>query len=282
MVRQNIKKYLNPGRVIALIGLVLIIVVGAMGPSDAQSVARGYNAQEPLQRGMLVVLKQADPNTVEAATPETIDRLHGIVVNANDAPVTISDEGQQVFVATGGRFDVLVSDQNGTVKVDDYITASSLRGIGMKAGTDQSTIIGKAAGEFNGRDQIVGQDNYEDSKGVKKSVKIGRIPVDISPGRNPLSLLPEANLPGFLKRASQAIAGRPVSPVRVYIAAAIFFISGLIAGSMLYAGTRSSIISIGRNPLSKRTIFRSLLQVTLTSLIVFIVGMFGVYLLLRL
>jgi multisubunit Na+/H+ antiporter MnhB subunit len=89
------------------------------------------------------------------------------------------------------------------------------------------------------------------------------------------------NLPNFLITAGQTVANRPVSESRVYISLVILGISAVIAGSMLYAGIRSSIISIGRNPLSKRSIIRSLIQVTLTSLIVFIIGLFAVYLLLR-
>ena len=67
----------------------------------------------------------------------------------------------------------------------------------------------------------------------------------------------------------------------MYIAAAIFFIGAFIAGAVLYAGIRSSITAIGRNPLSKKSILRGLLQVIFTSLIVFIISVFGVYLLLK-
>ena len=62
----------------------------------------------------------------------------------------------------------------------------------------------------------------------------------------------------------------------------IFLASVVIAGSMLYAGVHSSMISIGRNPLSKQSIVRSMIQVIVTSFIVFIIGIFGVYLLLKL
>ena len=58
--------------------------------------------------------------------------------------------------------------------------------------------------------------------------------------------------------------------------------AGAIAGSLLYSGIRSSVISIGRNPLSKESITKSLLQIILTSIIIFLIGLFGVYLLLRL
>jgi hypothetical protein len=42
------------------------------------------------------------------------------------------------------------------------------------------------------------------------------------------------------------------------------------------------MIAIGRNPLSKKSILRSLMQVISVAFSVFVVGMIGVYLLLRL
>jgi hypothetical protein len=54
-----------------------------------------------------------------------------------------------------------------------------------------------------------------------------------------------------------------------------------VAGIMLYSGARSSLISVGRNPLSRSVIIKALGQVVVLSLIVFISGMFAVYLLLK-
>jgi hypothetical protein len=51
---------------------------------------------------------------------------------------------------------------------------------------------------------------------------------------------------------------------------------------ILYSGVRNTLISIGRNPLSKKTIYKGLIQIILMGLIIFITGLFGVYLLLKL
>jgi hypothetical protein len=50
---------------------------------------------------------------------------------------------------------------------------------------------------------------------------------------------------------------------------------------MFYIGVRSGITAIGRNPLSKKDITKGLLQVILASMVVFIIGLFAVYLLLK-
>ena len=70
--------------------------------------------------------------------------------------------------------------------------------------------------------------------------------------------------------------------VKMYVSVAIMAMSIVIAGILLYAGVRGSIISIGRNPLSKRSILRGLMQVIIGGVLVLIIGLFTVYLLLRL
>jgi uncharacterized BrkB/YihY/UPF0761 family membrane protein len=106
--------------------------------------------------------------------------------------------------------------------------------------------------------------------------------VDVAVAVNPSSGRGVGDFPGFLQIAGTAIANKPVTPARVYVSLAVLLVVAVVAGSMLYSGVRNAIVSIGRNPLAKRSIIRGMLQVVLTSLIVFIIGLFAVYLLLRL
>ncbi len=89
-------------------------------------------------------------------------------------------------------------------------------------------------------------------------------------------------MPAALKRAGELVAGKPVSPIRVYISLLILAVSAAIAGSLTYSAVRSGLIAIGRNPLGKRAIIRGMLQVIIIGFMVFIAGIFGVYLLLKL
>lgn len=246
----------------------------------AQSVTQGYGTDEVLQRGMIVGLKEDDATKVEPVNVEQINRMLGVIVDANESPITISGEQEKVFVATIGRYDTLVSDQNGEINPGDYVTVSSLNGIGMLATYNESEILGRAITGFNGRDSIVSESSLTDTAGQIRSVKIGRIQVDIGIGNNPIAKS-AAVTPEWLGKIGQAIAGKSLSPARIYISAAIFLIGAFIAGAVLYAGIRSSIIAIGRNPLSKKSILRGLIQVIFTSLIIFIIAVVGVYLLLR-
>jgi hypothetical protein len=229
---------------------------------------------------MIVGLKDKDPTTVIPITVDELDKVLGVVVNANDSPITISADKEKVFVATVGRYEVLVSDQEGIVNQSDYVTVSSLAGIGMKATYNQSEILGRAITGFDGKSGVVGTTKLTDSDGGTQEVHIGKIQVDIAVSKNPLAKS-AAVTPEFLGKIGQAIAGKSVSPAKIYISAAIFLVGAFIAGAVLYSGIRSSIIAIGRNPLSKKSILRGLLQVIFTSLIVFIIAVVGVYLLLK-
>ncbi|QQS18685.1 hypothetical protein IPL68_01180 [Candidatus Saccharibacteria bacterium] len=55
-----------------------------------------------------------------------------------------------------------------------------------------------------------------------------------------------------------------------------------MTGSLLYGGVRSSLVSIGRNPLAKKSILRGLIQVVILGLTVFVIGLIAIYLLLKL
>lgn len=261
-------------------GLSLLIMVKLTGVLSAQSVTRGYGSDDILQRGMIVGLKKDDVNKVEALDYAQLTRILGVVVAQNDSPITVSNDNQRIFVASSGRYDVLVSDQQGAIGANDYITLSSLAGIGMKANSDQSDIAGRAVGQFDGKSGVIGTVQLADSKKQSRNVHFGRISVELAVGRNPLAKNTNG-APAFLSRAGQAIAGKTVSALRLYLSAVVFIIGSLIAGAVLYAGVRSSIIAIGRNPLGKRSILRSLTGVSITALFVFIVSIIAVYLLLK-
>lgn len=250
---------------------------------NAQNVTQGYNTDEKLQRGMIVAIDEADTTKVKAVNIDNSDKVHGVVVSESDSVAVISEEGQLALVATTGKFEVLVSDQNGPIKAGDYVAVSSISGIGMKGDDKQPIIVGTALSEFSPGNVgfVLSKVTIKDSGGADKEINIGRISIDINIGTNP-NLKVEASLPYFLKRASEAVAGKPVTAMRVYIGLAILIITGGISGSVIYSAIRSSIISIGRNPLSKKSILRGMLQIVMIGIMIFISGIVGVYLILRL
>jgi len=279
---KHIKSLLSLKRISAFIGLVALVAISLVQPIAAQSVTQGYKADNFLQRGITVSLDAEDSSRVVAVSKENENRIHGVVVASNDSAFTLSDQEEQTFVATIGRFDALVSTEGGAIQQGDFLTVSSITGIVKKAAELDRFTIGKAIESFNGDQGAISTTDLTDSAGNTNRVAIGRIAVDLNVGSNPLLRPSETNLPEFLKQATELIAGKQVSPVRVYIGLFILLAASAISGSLLYSGIKSSIISIGRNPLSKKSITKSLFQIILTSIIIFLIGLFGVYLLLRL
>lgn len=252
--------------------------------SSLQAVVQSFTASSALQKGMIVKLAGKDSSQVEADTLDTVQKMSGVVVAPSDAPVTLSPiEGanQQVYVATSGRYDVLVSNQNGAIAPGDLVTVSSLAGVGMKADNKQSEILGKAAAGFDGIHSVESNTAVKNQNGKQITVALGRVPVDISIGPNPIALK-VSNVPGLLERAALLITNKPVSAWRIYFGLVILLGTIIVAGSLLYGGVRNGMVAIGRNPLARPSIMRNLLQVVVTSVIIFVLGLFGVYLLLKL
>jgi len=258
------------------------IAIAQADSSSTNAVVQSYATNATIRQGMIVGLQRSDTTKVELVTRDTVADTLGVAVSASDAALALTGRTStaQVYVATSGRYNVLVSNQNGGISVGDYISISSLNGIGMKADSGEAIILGRAAADFTGTSNVVSTTTLKGVSG--DTVSIGSIPVDINVGGNPDLGHGSGNLPGFLQVAGNTIASKPVSAPRVYLSLAVLLVTALIAGGLLYSGVRGSIISIGRNPLARKSITRGLIQVVLTSIIVLILGLFAVYLLLRL
>ncbi len=251
--------------------------------ASAQSVTQGYKSDTLLQNGMIVGLDPKDVTKVEPINSSQYNLLHGVVVNPSSSTILIGNASTNVYVSTSGRVSVMVNDQNGTINPGDFVALSAVTGIGDKATPTDPLVVGKSISTFNANDsaQQIGTVTVKDSTGKTSTLHIGYVTIDIAIGKNPL-LITDNSLPSILSRASNLVAGKIVSPVRVYISILVLAITAFVSGSLIYGGVRSSIISIGRNPLSKKIITKSLVQIVIISLLVFLSGVFGVYLLLKL
>ena len=251
---------------------------------SAQSVSQSYDATEDVQHGMIVMIDPKNSKRIKPLTKDSPTSMHGVIVSANETILSIGGDGttSQVYVANNGKYEVLVSTQNGSIKAGDLISISSLDGIGMKASGAQSVVLGKALTSFDGKQNVSSTMTLKTSIG-KNDVAIGKIVVDISIAHNPLSVsVTGPPVPALLKKAGEVISGKPVSTVRLYISVMILIITVFVTGSLLYGGVRSSLVAIGRNPLAKKSIGRGLVQVIVLGLIIFVLGLFSVYLLLKL
>lgn len=271
--------------VAASISLAAAVIFPVSAANYGGGSVQGYAADAPLDIGAVVQLSDAGSRHVKIATQSELQKMFGVVVDRNQLPLTLSNDDleNETYVAVSGTYNVLVSTQSGSITAGDYVTLSSINGVAMKASTEQKTVFGRAAGSFDGKGVTLGSTALKDVDGKSdKTVVLGSIPVTIDIRKNPNEKSTKVNVPDILERIGQAIAEKQVSPIRIYLSMAITAVSIIAAIAILYSGVRSSVISIGRNPMSKKSIFRALLEIILTSILILIIGLFAVYLLLKL
>lgn len=250
--------------------LLLTLIGGSYAAADA--VVRSFNGKGSIKSGQVVALVSTDKSTVELAPADDPTRIYGVVVDQSSPPVTASQPGQTVFVATSGFYPVLVSTENGSIAAGDYLSMSSTPGTAAKIKGSQTFVLGRSTQNFDGKTGSLGS-------GQNGSL-VGKISVQIAPGKNP-ALRESTAVPAPLRKLAESIAGKPLSASRIYSALIIFIVTAIIAFGLLWVGISSGMIAIGRNPLSKHSVMQSLAQVIIASAVVFVGGLFGIYLFLR-
>ena len=248
------------GRLLKVLMVASILLIPA-GLVYGQTIAKSFGAKTKIEPGTVVALTKDDPESVEPAPAADVNRIYGVVIEQTEAAVTLQKQDQTVFVATSGAYPILVSASNGSIKSGDYLSMSKTYGVAGKASINQEYVVGKALDDFN-------------------NAATGKIKAELTPGKTP-QIKGDKAVPGPLLRLAYAIAGKPVSAARIYSALAIFVITLIVAASLILVGVRTSLISIGRNPLSKHSIMQSLTQVIVAAGLVFIGGLGGIFLLLK-
>lgn len=260
--------WLNAGSVGAVLAIVLLI--GTIGSSPKASaittLSQGYSTSDNVSQGSIVSLKKSSSDQVSATSISNVNTILGVVISDGNSLLSLSNgQSNQVQVATSGIVQVLVSDINGSIAQGDQVTASPIHGVGMKA-TNSVKVVGVAQNALT--DSNSSSESYSDKSG-KHNVRVGQIPVLINVSY--FYKQPEKTLiPSAVQNLANALAGRSVSPTPIIISMAIFIITLIVVVSIIYSMIRSSIISVGRNPMSQSAIYRDLVQ--LSALVVGILG----------
>jgi hypothetical protein len=250
----------------------LVMLAGFVLPAAAENLAQGFAAKGDLSPGMVVALTKNTADSVEVAPASDPSRIYGVVINPSDAPLILNrNSGDQVFIATSGTYQVLVSTEGGAISVGDYISMSSTDGIAAKATFAQSTVLGQAVAAFDGKTNSVTK--------IGNS-PVGKIAISVNPRKNPM-VKNDVAIPSFLRKIGESIAGKPISPLHIYAALALLLAAVVISTSLLTAGVRGAMIALGRNPLNRGSIMNSMFKVVSASALIFVIGLAGVYLLLK-
>jgi hypothetical protein len=242
------------------LGLLSATIFSA-GPALA-SLSQGFATSSTIATGSLVALDNKSSGSVVIADTTNTGRLFGVVVPPSSASISLSGQGSgQVQVVTSGTAQVLVSTAGGPIKVGDYITVSPIAGVGQKVGDSSTRVVGTAQTDFDGSGDGVTKRTIDTDQG-KKEVAIGQIPVVIAVSTYTSTDGKQTYvIPNWLQNLSNTLAGKAVSPIRIIMAGIILLVALVSITVLLYSAVRNSIISIGRNPLSKSSVLGGLLQV---------------------
>lgn len=274
--RYNSHKLLFVSVVLLLV--VPLFVGQALGANlQAAAIAQGFETTDKnIVPGALVSLKPGDPGKVELSNTERADRLIG-VVSENPLIELSNDKSNTIQVVTGGVTGVLVSDVEGELKTGDKISPSPINGIGMR-NTGSGMIVGTAQADLS---SVKTSEHFiTDSTGKVHTVHIGTIPIQV----NVTFFAPPSEridyVPGFLQDIANTVAGKNVTPVRVLAALVVLLVAFVSIAVLLYASVKSSIVSIGRNPLSESSVRKGLLQIGATILAILLFTLITIYLVL--
>lgn len=267
-----------PKQIKILILGALLLCLSLMATSSAlTSISQGYLTSDSLALGSIVSLNKDTSDSVSATSSDTVSNIFGVVIDAGNSLLSVSTgQATQVQVATSGVVQVLVSDINGTISQGDAITGSPIKGVGMKA-TDNIKVVGIAQDNLNSNDSS--SQSYTDKQGKKHTVRIGLVPVLV----NVAYYYKTANktlIPSAVQNIANALAGKQVSPAPIIIALAIFLATVIVVTSIIYSMIRSSIISVGRNPMAQSAVYRDVVQLSILVLGILTVAFVAIYLVL--
>ncbi len=260
----------------AAILVALVVTTNVLAPGAlSAAISQGYSAAQKLQPDTLVAINPGT-NQVQAADTTNSNSLLGVVVGNTAASLAINAASNQLQVATTGGTDLFVTDLNGPIKVGDQIAPSPIKGVGMEA-TQNGKVVGVAQAGFNGS-HAVKTVTITNKAGQKQQVHIGVIPVMV---QVVYFTAPSMSVvPSFLQQFADTVAGKPVAAARLLIVGLILAGAILLVAIVLFSAVRGSIVSIGRNPLAKQSIYRGLFQATAASVAILMVAVGGAYIVL--
>lgn len=267
----------NNKKITMLFGLLLSVTFAAITSVALATIGHSYLTREDdLIQGMAVSLslENTDQNQfVEALSQSNKERFVGVVSSKESNTVTTVRSGDNVFVSTNGQSEVLASDLNGEIKQGDNLVASPLKGVVMKAGTGESTSVGYALEDFDYSKTTT--ETITDEQGNTKEVKIAAIAMEISTTGSTGD-----TQKSFLSLVGESITGKEVSQLQVVAAVLLLFVVLTVEGSIIYGAAHSTITSVGRNPLARKSIYKQLVQIIVVAGIILLFGIGGIYLIL--
>jgi len=270
---MKIKKYLVIGGI-----LLSMPFYGSVAAASA-NISKSYNSSSPIPNGSIVAL---DPSKSEYVVPANItndSRLVGVALQSSQSLLAVNPNPNGVQVAINGTVNTLASTVDGSIKVGQEISASPFNGIGMLAPPGVH-YIGIAQSVLTDNSPNLVSEKVKDKSGNYQTIKIGYVKLDIVIGSNNSSSA-GGNTANFLQRLIKSLTGKTISTVRIILSIVVALISLASLITLIYASIYGSVISIGRNPLAKSAVFRTLISVMFMAIITVAIACVTIYYLLK-
>ena len=259
-----------------ILAMLLLQLLLQPAIASASTISESYPGGD-FTVGTIVSLKEDNPQEIELANVNNSQYIFGVVTEADEAILAFTTSGNRANVATFGEVLTYVSDINGDIKEGDFIVASQINGVGMRAGDRSGNVLGVASADFDENSTLA---MVYDLVDLDKEVTIGPIPVRLL--ARDVSASDGSDDVTALEELGEKLVGKPVTLIQIIVAVALFMMTLGISGVILYSAIRGSFKSIGRNPLASKSIFSSLFQIVVVSITVMLIGLFAGYLILLL
>jgi len=264
-----------------VLGFLLIILIFGVGKGHAASanISKSYYSDASVQSGSIVSLVPQKSGYVTPANINNSKNLFGVAVTSNESLLAIDPSSSKVQVAINGDVNVLVSNLNGDIKVGQEISVSPFDGIGMaeantyrESGIAQTSINNTTPGSY--------EEQVKDKSGKMHNLNVGLVRMTIIIGSSSSTGL-GGSQPNFLQKLIKDIFGKTIPTIRIILSIIVAFVALVSLVTLIYASVHGSIIAVGRNPLAKAAIFRTLSGVMIMAFITVSIATVTIYYLLK-
>lgn len=208
--------------------------------------------------------KNAKDGNIIIATPKgfglsstTYDtNMYGVLTESPAIYLQNTTDTKLKPVISSGKVFVLVSSINGNIKKNDFITTSTIAGVGQKA-TRNGMVLGTAMEDYSNSNQKI----------------TAKILVAVNPHFNASFADTKTNVLEVLRNASDPTTLTQLTSLRYVVAAGV--VLAAFAIGFIYFGrvASSGVEALGRNPLASRTIQLSVVFNLALMIVIILVGL---------
>ncbi|MDP2638462.1 MAG: hypothetical protein Q8P26_05370 [Candidatus Levybacteria bacterium] len=243
-----------------IVSILNLFILGYLFPTltYAQNTSAGTAISVPISD------KNAKDGNIIISTPKGFalssvaydTNMYGVLTDSPALYLQDTKNTNSKPVINSGKAYVLVSTINGSIKVNDFITTSTIAGVGQKANRN-GMILGTALEEYSNSNQKV----------------TGKILVTINPHFNASFDDTKTNVLEVLRNASDPTTLTQLTSLRYVVAAGIVLVAFGIGFVYFGKVTSSGVEALGRNPLASRMIQLNLILNLVLMVVIICVGL---------